>query len=179
MRDDDGGTGTGSGERTQLTHVAFNLSNLDGSAVTEAQITKFDDMLQYLSTSPTAENALEHETGKNVVFNTAGDDGVSPDGNTINFDQDSALITREGEVQSPGLGFAHEIGGHIYSQGGMSADVASPDSSYAPNLAEYTATKFETQVANELGEPTRLSYGDVQNARCGGWIRNARQLPDS
>lgn len=106
--------------------------------------------------SPTAVellNKLPDGAKLNITHN--GDDSYNPNTNTINWDPRSALEVSSGDgKQSPALGLIHEID---HAVNGLSNPRPTGDG-YDNTEEKRVITGSETQIAHDLGEPTRTDH---------------------
>ena len=136
-----------------ITSANFNVTQ-----ATPTDIAKFDLALAYLSTSNQAAAnlfmAARDATVSEVRINHNGDDSYDTLTRVLHWDPDSGLMVSKNGffgVQSPALGFDHEIAHSIDTKNGTETSAQ----------AEAYATSIETIVANDLGEPTRSTYNDA------------------
>jgi hypothetical protein len=98
-----------------------------------------------------------------------------PATNEVFYDTHSGLyVGTDGSYQSPALGLAHELG---HAKQDLTGYIDRVKNDYEkmkikPNWTEYRVkmteepnTQYETEIANELGEPTRVNYGDTKASR--------------
>ncbi|VGO15923.1 hypothetical protein PDESU_04512 [Pontiella desulfatans] len=103
-----------------------------------------------------------------ISFNDSDDNRYIDADNTIKWDSNSGLgVGENGDVQSAALGLAHELGHAAKDKAGIdqsAADVV---------LENEIIAEYETPIANELGEPTREHYSDIN------WESPDNTMPDS
>lgn len=108
----------------------------------EAEMMTMGLALIHLRKSPSAAYALS--LNYKVEINYSGNNMFTPVGQTVLWDPSTAMqvVNAQGVigVQSPAMGLLHELAHALFGYG------------------ENAATAFETQVANELGEPVRATY---------------------
>ena len=125
---------------------------LDNFLILESEYYK---ALDYLYESPTAKELIEKIDNADeiylVMLNSAGDTTFYQPYRVINFDPKSGLILTGGSIQSPALGFAHELG-HV------SQDLDGKYLYLDIKQLEIENLTLESTIARELGEPTRKFY---------------------
>ena len=120
--------------------------------------------IDYLMNSQTFAGIYSNLQNSSNVYtistNSTGQDSFLP--NTVRWDPSSGGCVTSGEgVQSPALILAHELAGHAEDWDTNPQqyinDLNTPNPSY-DKQEEYNAVQTETQIANELGEPTRTDH---------------------
>lgn len=138
-----------------------NRNNADPTAIAQ-----LDLALAYIQGSFQGAKVIDQALllGKVTInLNNDFEHSFDPTTRTISWDPRGALIVGAGTgTQSPALQLAHEIA--------HAADTLYMISS--PNAREIFAHDWTSQIATQLGEPTRADYNDVQ-----GWqnVANATQ----
>lgn len=111
----------------------------------DAEMITTNVALMHLSKSPSAAYALS--LNYKVEINYSGSNLFTPVGQTLLWDPTTAMQVRNAQgvigVQSPAMGLIHELAHALFGNN------------------EAQATAFESQVAIELGEPTRATYADA------------------
>lgn len=125
----------------------------------EEDIENYNKTIAYLERSPLAKELIEKlEDAVEVFTITFNNKHIMEydDGNReIRFDPYSALLLRNGSIQSPALGLAHEFG-HASQHLEMGGNYSFTDNEI---LEDYNLL-VETGIAGELGEPIRNDYYD-------------------
>lgn len=133
---------------------------------TEEQIAEYERAVAYIKTSETGRELIELLEASlftiTIVF--VDDDQMRYDtgSNTIFFDTNSGLVLKDrASTQSAALGLAHEMG-HAAQDilGILSNSYLTIDELESMNLE-----KYETPIAQELGEPTRGKYSEWSTTR--------------
>lgn len=154
----DGGDGAGPAPKT-----AGDFTIVNGGADSSAQLQQALDYLQQTDASgnPVSQTAFDllqsMPPGANISIIDASDplgDRYDPTNNTIYWDPTSALIVPDG-MQSPALGLAHEMD-HMVN--GLPNPQPTNDG-YENTEEQRVIQGSETQIANDLGEPTRTDHG--------------------
>ncbi len=147
---------------------AKTIDDFDLSGASEADRKEFAAMLEYLqradangkAISPTAVELLAKlPKGQKVNINDQHDDSYNPRTKEINWDPRSALkVGGTDKYQSPALGFIHEVDHAV----AMQKNPKPTGDGYDNTEEKRVITGSETQIAHDLGEPTRTDhYGEV------------------
>ena len=103
-----------------------------------------------------------------IIVDPSLTDGAGCSGHIcrVDWNPEAGTRTGDGSIQSPALGLDHELASHIHDE------IANPiqytldrllPSVDNPTVSQHeaNAVRHESQVANELGEPVRNGYDDV------------------
>lgn len=124
-------------ERNQYERALYYLHQSD----------KFEELYQLLMNSPEVFT---------IVFNSNSNTSFDPTTRTINWDIAAAPELNNGNVMSPAMGLAHEMGhGAQYLEGMFNDPFMTRNQIEADNME-----RFETPIATQLGEFTRVRYND-------------------
>jgi hypothetical protein len=154
-------TPTGPANDPEFVH----LGNL---RVERSQFERFEDAQRYLTKNPEA-IALLHkiETAPGQItmrFINDGNDRFVPSSNTIYWDPKSALLNKNGSVQTPALGLLHEED-HCYEHATnpkqFEQNVRDVNVRYQNAEEQRVITGIETRSAKTLSEGTRTDHGGV------------------
>lgn len=126
---------------------------------TEEQEREYDRAIAYINTSEKGKKLIEClETSAEVFTIVFVDDDnmyYESSTNTIYFDINSGLVLGDGKsVQSAALGLVHEMGHAAQYLDGTINDLQG----YVELIEALILENYETPIAIELGEPTRLFY---------------------
>jgi RHS repeat-associated protein len=130
---------------------------------TQRELEEYNRAIAYLKTSETGRALVERLENESSVFriNFVNNDDMFYDPLTRNiyFDPASGMIVGDGtSVQSAALGLAHEMGHAAQDLDGELPEFPTNNDIRAVETAN--VLKYETPVAQQLGEPIRDSYDD-------------------
>jgi RHS repeat-associated protein len=153
-------------------HNPLKYVDLDGRVFTfedEALEREVDNMEKYLRKSPHAADVIDRLRSASPRWHISrGEFEFRPNqgqrGGNIQVDPEMGLKTTRGKVQSPALGYLHELGhaDNHYRDPVEHKKRSNTKSRHFENQEEkHVIKKLEKPVAKDLGEPTRNDhYGD-------------------
>jgi hypothetical protein len=145
---------------------------------TPQELAEFDAALNYLQStdangaprSETAVELLEKLPDCSTIFlNDFAYNKAFLDDGMIFWDPLAALKIDSNNIQSPAMGLIHEVD-HVVNYG----ESIPTNDGYTDTEERRVITGGETQIANDLGEPTRDSHGgEYMRAPSSIWFRNS------
>ena len=146
-----------------LTGGIFIVSTGSDLKKFEANMAQYNRAIEYLMQSDTFkqmyQNLIASDTALYIIFNDQLEASFFPTKNSITWDPKYGIEVQGGNVMSPAVLLAHEMGHATQFVEGMfdAGTWISRREVEADNLA-----RFETPIATELGEFTRENYDDAK-----------------
>jgi len=127
---------------------------------TEEQKSDYEEAKQYIEQSERGKELISNLEDRSelvtVNFHDEMTDSYDPVFNEVNWNPNAGLEVGDGEIQTPALQLAHELG---HAEQDVQGELRGKT---VAEIEQANLTKTETVIANELGEPTRSNYDDVQ-----------------
>jgi hypothetical protein len=133
---------------------------IDTTKLSKVQKKEYDEAIKHISKTKRGKELVDNLTKSKVVFvvviNKGGkNDSYNPKKRMITWDSSNGLIVGSGDIQSPAIGLAHEMGhAEQHIKGELRKGIPLID------IENNNLKNTETPIAKELKEGIRKDYYD-------------------